>query len=124
MWKLAYSELSYIVSRAWDGPVSTRQGYLQHTLADNSDSNIVVVSVVWFSCRGIMDGTIYDRVCHNVCLCNLPSFLEMYATEHLQKLDLLDHTHKNISFLWIVTVASLRCHLQCWQRWHYINVLA
>ena len=68
-----------------------------------------------------MDEHIFDWECHDFCLCNISSSLYLDATEHLQHHALLDHTHKNISFPWIVTIASCWFHLQFPQRWYYQN---
>ena len=51
-----------------------------------------------FLLRGSTDGPIFDGACHDVCLCNLPSSIDLDAIEHLQYHALLDHAHKNISF--------------------------
>ena len=120
-WNMAYSKLWYGVSWAWDGPVRTRLGYSQQTLAKNSTSKLVVGSVV-SSSRGVITyRPICGGVCHDFCLCNLPSFLDLYAKEYLQHIALLDHTHKNLSFPWIVTVSSWRCHFWFQRQCHYHN---
>ena len=45
-----------------------------------------------------MDGPIFYGACHDVFLCNIPSSLNLDATEHLQHHALLDHTHKKSHF--------------------------
>ena len=47
-----------------------------------------------YSHGGSADGPICDGACHDVWLCNLPSFIDLDATEHLQHHALLDNTHK------------------------------
>ena len=42
----------------------------------------------------IIDRPICDGTCHDVFLCNLPSYPDLDSIEHLQHLTLLDHAHK------------------------------
>ena len=121
IWKLNYSDLCYgyhghgtaLYVLTWDIP---------NTPTENSTSKLVGEYVVISYCGGSADGPLCDGACRDVCFCNLPSSLDMIFTEHLQHHYLIDHTHKNISFPWIVIVASWQCLLRFPRRFYYHNI--